>query len=656
MRRPLAILGLAAVALTLWTGPSFAHANLESSDPAQGVALDTAPDHVRLTFTEPPDPSPRISSIEVLNAAGSPVQEGDVRPVAGDRRSLQVSLPRDLPDGVYTVSWSVFSTTDGHQSRAAFAFGVGVDPTSIVVDPGAGAVTTPGPSPIGVAGKTMLYVGLVLLLAAGALGLAVFGGEVPGGAALLWTASAAAIVGAGLTAVGEASAGDVSLDALLGSETGTPLVRLAVGVIVTAACASFATAARSRATLGLLAAAASATMLIRVTGGHAAASVPQVLLQWAHFTAIGVWIGGLALMAIRLRGRRGSPPVGEIRRFSSIAGWSLLVVVLTGSLRALDELGGFDGWRRLFDGSYGVTLAIKVALAAALIALGAANRYRGIPAIERGDRPATLTTALRAEVVLTAGLLILTSVLTSFPPQEPAAPAEPAGPTNVVVTGSDFATTMRVRLTITPGTVGPNAFRVDVTDFDSGEPLPLTAVSLRFEPEGASSVGTSTLSLREVGGGWQAEGSQLALSGPWRITVVAQGADGAEEIPLEVRPRLEQTVSVLHTPGQPDITTIDLPSGARFQVFLDPAEPGPSQLHVTAFDAQGQELPLASAVFLGAGPDVAPAKLHARHLTPGHFIVDVDLTPGEWTFDVRATTEAGDTLLASFTQTIGDAG
>ena len=656
MRRAFAILGLAAVALTLRTGPAFAHANLESSDPAQGAALDTAPDHVLLTFTEPPDPSPRISSIEVLNAAGSPVQEGGVRPVAGDRRSLQVALPPDLPDGVYTVSWSVFSTTDGHQSRAAFAFGVGVDPTTIVVDPGAGVITTPGPSPVGVAGKAALYAGLALLLAAGALGLAVFGGEIPGGSALLWAASATAIVGAGLTAVGEASAGDVSLDALLGSETGTPLIRLAVGVIVAAACASFATAARSRATLGLLAAAASAVMLIRVSGGHAAGSVPQVLLQWAHFTAVGVWIGGLALMAIRLRGRRGSPPVGEIRRFSWIAGWSLLVVVLTGSLRALDELGGSDAWRRLFDGSYGVTLAIKVALAAALIALGAVNRYRGIPAIERGDRPATLTTVLRAEVVLAAGLLILTGVLTSFPPQEPAAPAEPAGPTNVVATGSDFATTMRVRLTITPGTVGPNTFRADVTDFDSGEPLPLTAVTLRFEPGGASSVGTSTLSLREVGAGWQAQGSQLALSGPWRVTVVAQGPDGAQEIPLEVRPRLEQTVSVLRTPGQPDITTIDLPGGARFQVFLDPAEPGPSQLHFTAFDAQGRELPLASAVFLGEGPDVAPAKLRARHLTPGHFIVDVDLTPGEWTFDVRATTEAGDTLLASFAQTIGDAG
>ena len=653
MKRPVAVLGMAAVALALWSGPASAHANLESSDPAQGAALDTAPDHVRLTFTEPPDPSPRLASIEVLNATGSQVQESGVQAVPGDRRSLQVALPPDLADGVYTVSWSVFSTTDGHPSRAAFAFGVGVDPASITVAPRADALATPGPDPVGVAGKALLYAGLALLLAAGALGLTVFGGEVPGGGALLEGAAAAAIVGAGMYAVGEASAGSVSLDALLGSDTGVPLIRLAVGAIATAGCASFVAAKRSRATLGLLAAATAVTMLIRASGGHAGGSVLEVLLQWAHFMAVGLWVGGLALVAMRLRGRRGSPPVAEIRRFSTIAGWSLLVVVLTGSLRALNELGGFDAWRRLLDQSYGIALLIKVSLAAVLIALGAVNRYRGIPAIERGDRPATFATVLRTEVLLAAGLLILTGVLTSFPPQEAAAVAGPPRPTNLVVAGSDFATTMRVRLTITPGTVGPNAFRVDVTDFDSGEPLPLTDVSLRFQPEGEASVGPSTLPLRRVGTGWQAEGSELALSGPWRITVVAQGPDASEEIPLEVRPRLDQTVSVLRTPGQPDITTIDLPGGVRFQAFLDPAAPGTSQLHFTAFDGGGRELPLASAVFLGTGPEVAPAKLRARHLTPGHFIADVDLTPGDWTFDVRATTEAGDTLLASFTQTIG---
>jgi uncharacterized membrane protein/nitrogen fixation protein FixH len=428
-----------------------------------------------------------------------------------------------------------------------------------------------------------------------------------------------------------------------------------VATIVAAGCAAFAAARRGRLPLAFLAASTCAAMLMRAWGGHAGGSVLEVLLQWAHFTAIGVWIGGLVLLALWLRARRDAPaPIAEIRRFSTIAGWSLLVVVVSGALRALNELGGFGQWRRLYDEAYGITLLAKAALAAALIALGAVNRYRRIPALERGERPASFATVLRAEVVLAIGLFILTGVLTSLPPQPPATAAHPA-PANLVVTGGDFATTMKVRLTITPGTVGPNTFRVDATDYDTGRPLPLTAVSLRFEPEGEASVGASTLDLAKAGRAWQAEGTQLALSGPWRITVVAQAPDGATEIPLEVRPRLDKTVTVARAPGQPDLYTIDLPEGAQFQAYLDPDTPGPSQLHFTAFDAQGQELPLAHAVFSGQGPGSAPAVLHATRFGPGHFVADVDLTTGAWIFDVRATTEAGDTLLASFSQTIGGA-
>jgi copper transport protein len=653
VRRPTAVVVVAIVAAVLWAGTARGHANLASSDPADGASLDAAPGAVTLTFTEPPDPE--IASIDVLNRAGAPVQEGGARPVDGDRRSLQVALPPDLPDGVYTVSWSVWSTVDGHRSAGAFAFGVGVAGTDIAVSPEADLATTPGPSPLEVAGKALLYAGLALLLAAGALGPTVFRGDVPGGRALLWGAAVAVIVGPAMYILGEAAGSDVSLETLLGSDTGVPLIRLAVGATVTAACAAFVAATRTRVALVLLAAAAAATMLLRAWGGHAGGSAPQIGLQWAHFAAVGLWTGGLALLALRLRARRDASPSGEIRRFSTVAGWSLVVVVVTGSLRALNELGGFDAWRRLLEQSYGVTLVVKVGLAAALIALGAVNRYRRIPAIERGERPATFATVIRAEVALAVGLLALTGVLTSFPPRAGGDEARPPPPRNVVATGSDFATTLRVRLTITPGTVGPNAFRAEVTDYDTGEPLPLTNVTLRFEARGQSSVAPSSLELREADGAWQAEGGQLALSGPWRITVVAQGPGVGEEIPLEVRPRLEQRVSAVRAPGQPDITTIDLPDGARFQIFLDPQAPGASQLHFTAFDAQGQELPLADAAFLAEPPGGSPTTLPADRLGPGHFIADVELRSGDWTFDVRATTEAGDTLLASFNQTIGGA-
>ena len=44
--------------------------------------------------------------------------------------------------------------------------------------------------------------------------------------------------------------------------------------------------------------------------------------------------------------------------------------------------------------------------------------------------------------------------------------AAPAQPT--VVTGNDFGTSVRVRLVVTPGAPGSNAFEAAVTDFDTG--------------------------------------------------------------------------------------------------------------------------------------------------------------------------------------------
>jgi copper transport protein len=652
VRRAAGVLVLAGLALVLLAPAARAHANLESSDPADGAILASAPSRVTLTFSEPPDP--KLSHVEVLDATGADVQRGTVQPVPGDDLSLQIALPPDLPDGVYTVSWTAVSETDTHLTNSAFAFGVGTGSTNVTPVEGAGTAGTPSPSPLSVAAKAALYAGLALLFAAGTLGLVVFGGSVPGGRRTLLAGAVLAPLGAIAIVAAEGSILGVNLGDLLDSATGARLIRVVVAALVAAGAAGLVAARRNRGTLFVLAAAAAAAMLTRAMAGHAAGSALEVLLQWLHFAAIGTWVGGLALLAFRLRAiRGGDAPVGEIRRFSRIAGWALLVVIATGSLRALNELGGFGEWRRLFDEAYGITLLIKVGVAAVLIALGASNRYRNIPAIERGDRPATFATVVRTEVVLAAGILVLTGVLTGFPPQGGAPAPVSRQATNLVVSGSDFATTMKVRLTVTPGTVGQNTFRVDVQDFDTGAPLPADRVSLRFEPLADPSVGASTLELARAGSAWQATGTQLGLAGPWRVTVLVQQPSGGVEIPLELRPRLDQTISVSRTPGLPDITTMMLPGGDSVQSYSDPGTPGQNQFHVTFFDPQGDELPIATVDVSADGPDAGPQTLSMQRLTPGHFSANLALSAGAWTFDISATSRAGDTLIASYQQTIG---
>src|SRR5256885_304599 len=72
---------------------------------------------------------------------------------------------------------------------------------------------------------------------------------------------------------------------------------------------------------------------------------------------------------------------------------------------------------------------------------------------------------------------------------------QPSLPAGVVATGHDFATTTRVRLTVTPGTVGPNRFVATVVDYDTGRPASATGVTLTFALPGHPELGSPTLPL-----------------------------------------------------------------------------------------------------------------------------------------------------------------
>jgi uncharacterized membrane protein len=399
--------------------------------------------------------------------------------------------------------------------------------------------------------------------------------------------------------------------------------------------------------------------LVGVGGAHAPASPTrpwlQVAIQFLHVLAVGSWVGGLVIVLLLLRSRRGeASPVAEVRRFSRLAGVSVAVVVATGGLRDLNELGGPSALLHIFSTSYGTTLAIKLALVAALIALGAVNRYRSIPRMTQGT--GLLRGVMRAEVVAALAIFGVTATMTGFAPDPP----EPRSsrPQAVVATGADFATTTRVRLTVSPGIPGPNAFDARVTDYDSYAPVDATRVSLRFENPDRPEVGSSTLELDGGdAGSWTGTGTQLSLAGRWTVTVLVQAADRSIEIPLELATREPPPrVAVSRQPGQPDIYTITFANGLELQSYNDPGTPGPNQLHLTAFDADGNELPLGSATLVAVAPTGDAARLVTERFGHGHFVGSVDLTPGRWLFRLEAEARDGALLEASFEQTIDEGG
>jgi copper transport protein len=641
------LLGLAFVAtwVALLVTHASAHAALEETDPANGAILDVPPEEIRLSFTEPPDLS--LTTIEVVDPSGAPVPTGPVERIPETGRAIRVGV-EDMPDGVFTVSWRTVSAVDGHVTSGAFSFGVGVSPGEVVPTPRENEAETAVPTALSVAGRWGMYVGIVVLLGGAIGGLLAFE---PGSIARPWllgSAWALAAVGIVVMTLEERAAVGVPLETLLRSDAGGALVRLSIAIGLLGVAALAAAIRPGRITLLLLAIAAGAAILVRAEGGHAGPSTVQVLLQGMHVAAVGAWIGGLAWLVVGLR--RGID-ARRVRAYSNVAAVGLGVLLLTGFLRASDELGGPTWWLHAFDTDYGTALVVKLAIVAPLIGLGALNRYRNVRRIERlGSRP--LLRTVSGELVLAAGVFAMTGLLTGLPPQGVKDGSAPSGPEPLVVSGSDFATTTTVRLRISPGIVGANAFEADVLDFDTREPIDARRVSLTFTLPDRPEVSSELELERGEGGTWRAEGTALSLQGTWTVTALIEEGSGSVEVPLEVTPRIPgQRVEISRAPGQPDIYTIHLEGGVSIQAYVDPGEPArTNQVHVTAFE-EGAELPLHHAAVRITPPDGPSVRAELMRLSPGHFVANVEIDAGRVSFRISVLARDGRELEASFDQT-----
>jgi copper transport protein len=639
----LVTIAVASVWLVTVAAPARTHAAIESTDPANGELLEESPSQIVLTFTEPPDLD--LTIVSVVDSSGAEMPTGPPERAPGSNREIRVRLD-PVPDGVYTVTWRTVSATDGHVTSNAFSFGVGVSPGDVtpIEQTGSG---TPTPTAGAIAGRWMLYVGLVILFGAAVTGLLTFGPKWTARPWLLGVAWALAAVGVIVTTLAERRAVGVPLGILLSSEAGGKFVLLAVTVAI-AGVAALATAVRpGRVSFVALAVTAAGAMLARAAGGHAAGSPVTVITQWLHVVGVGAWIGGLVWLVVGLV--RSLDPA-QIRRFSRLAGFGLAVVVVSGVLRSTNELG-LGWWLHPFQSDYSTTLVVKLAIVVPLVGLGALNRYRNVAHLEqRGSRPVLRTAG--GELALAAAIFAAVALLTGLPPQ-PNARAAPPAAAPLVVTGSDFATTTRAELEISPGTVGPNTFVATVTDYDTGEPIDARRVSLTLELAGQPEVRSSLELEPGERDTWQATGTALAQHGTWTVTVLVEGAGSSVEIPLEITPKPpEQHIDVSRVPGQPDLYTITLRGGLQIQGYVDPGNPGrTNQVHVTAFDADGQELPLHAATLTITPPDAAPFQPKMLRFGPGHFAANIDLTAGAWSFDVIAHAEDGRELAASFDQT-----
>jgi copper transport protein len=635
---------LAGAAVLVLPLTASAHALPQSAVPSEGSEVLTAPRFVEITFGETPDP--RLSSITVVNSSGASVDAGPTAVVPGHPIELEVPL-KAIGAGVYTVTWKTVSEVDGHLATGAYAFGVGVSAASANAH-AARSIVSPPPSVLAVVSRWLLFIGLIGVVGAASTCLLALR-DVPRLATraliALWVIAALGVAGIVET---QREAAGVTWAAVFSTSLGAIVVERVAALVVTALGVLVVLvrgAITRRVGVALAGVGAAASMWVDVAASHAGAQAPvavDLIAQWAHIVAGGVWIGGLVVLILAVRGQPSEVTGLAVRRFSTIAGFAIVAVGLTGTFRAVIEIGSIG---QLFGTAFGVLVLVKAALFLVLAALGAVNRFGNVPrasSVLRGLRRVASTEI----VVGTAVVLVAATLVNVAPPVASAALATAAQSTQLVVNGSDFATTVKVRLAVSPGAAGFNNFTLRVTNYDTGTTAQASSVQLEFTQPLRPQLGQSTLTLKRLSDGtFAARGGNLAIPGIWEVVVIIENGDHSAEVHLQLTTLSPAPiVTATRFKGLPTLYSIQLQDGGVAQVYIDPDKVGAAEFHVTFFSNANEtsEIHIASVTVGMTAPGGTPTILVSRRLDPiGHFVADANVPAGATRYDIIATTQTG---------------
>lgn len=531
--RLLVALLVAVLALVLPASAASAHAELSTTDPADGSVVDQAPRSVTLRFTE--GVSLRPDGVRVLDDQGDRVDVGDASS-SGD--TVDVPLQEKLRRGSYVVAWRVVSA-DGHPVHGAFSFSVGQE-TTIESGLAGKAFGRGSDRPYEIAAAILRVIGYAAVFAAS--GFVLVGARLrrhgepsPVGSRTAWVAAiglaalllqipvqAALATGRGLGSVRESAV----LGLALGEGVGLALLVTAAGLlaILITKGLPFDDVAGRVAVGGALVA-----PLGFALSGHTRTISPAglgIVADAAHALAAAIWFGGLAAVLVAVRRRRDEDdPMGAAESITRFSDWAAITVGLvagTGLLLAWKEVGGLSA---LTSTTYGRLLLAKVATVGLVVVAAGWNRIRLVPAIAAAavadppqDHPAAwsrLRTTVRAEIGLLIVVLCLTGVLTNV------TPAVVAG-TSGQITASAPLGEGTVDITVDPSQPGRNDIHAYILDAD-GRPddrYDEATFSLALPAEDIGPLERTP--VRAGPGHFQLVATQLSLAGDWEITITVK--------------------------------------------------------------------------------------------------------------------------------------
>jgi copper transport protein len=565
-----------------------AHANLVRSQPAANSAVHTSPTELRLWFSEAPEL--RFSQIQILDQNGTVTNVvGPLRIDTSDSQLLIAPLER-LPEGIYTVSWRVLSSVDGHVTAGSFAFVVGntFPMGELKLASGVAPAGASGPTLPGVLTRWLGYLAIALLTggfgfvplvlqpalappkpratrkktpsptlkaeraserevnaqpfshASGLFTVLVIGWVFMLGATISGVVLQAA-TGAGVDPLAVIGA---PLATLLGSTRyGVLFWARIVLLVVIGGLLAFRQSRWWRREMAprwwLTGLGASALILLTISLGSHAAATTQPLLpiiaDLIHMMAASVWIGGLVglLLALlwlrRTEGTQSAPAVARlVAQFSQIAIICVAALGLSGAYRAIAEIADPAN---LIDTPYGTMLLFKIVLIVPLLGIAALNllfiRRRLAEVAQTGQAPARSPFHLIRQTV-GSEIIFTTAVLLITGILTSLPPSREAFGAGFVVRGQ--AEDLRLVMTVNPAQPGLNTFTIFARD-SGGRPVAdaqkVAIIFTLFEHDMGE---TEAVAVNMGDGRYVVQGGFMPMVGTWRLATLVRraGRDDAQ--------------------------------------------------------------------------------------------------------------------------------
>ncbi|CAI50396.1 CopCD domain protein [Natronomonas pharaonis DSM 2160] len=532
--RTFALVVVLLVALSVVAGPVSAHANLDSSTPANGAQVESVPEAVELSFT-----GDGIQSAEVAVIGPDDEDISGAVSVDGTDRQ-QVTVPIDTAgdaSGMYVVEWEVLAD-DGHTTSGSFFFTVGDGPADreVILD------TLEDGVEAGTSWAEAVANGLLLGAIVGLFGMAVafktavmpvVAGRSHAGTGTLQRRAfrlCAALVGGLVAAVLAVGLVQLRLFGPLSAETAEGFLASSLGLVwsiqllsavglLAAVLFSVRRAAgtdtRPRPPLKAIAVGTFVVAAGVAATSHSATAVDGLLgggVGLLHILGAGLWAGGLLAVWVAVSGLDQQSSMASririvgriVRRYAVLAVAGVALLLSTGLFFASWHVGGAAGLR---DTQYGLLLLGKLSGVAVGLAIGGyhhfvvlprlegrpslLSRLRGDPAATDGGSPAGLDRfgrTLRLEIGVLAVVVLLSGIVTAT---APAAVALDAGEdtSEQIETTFDDAAGIESHIELQPTAAAAD----DELRLQDGQPV---VVDVRFERDGDPVSATDGLELR----------------------------------------------------------------------------------------------------------------------------------------------------------------